>query len=452
MSLSLTSSDPIRENLPDGGYGWICVIAVFLINAHTWGFNSCYTVFLSYYLSEDLYPNASPLLYALVGGLSISCGLLVAPLTTLLSNVSGTRLVLNLGVFFQAITFIGVSFATQSWHLILSQGICFGIGMGFLFIGSVGIIPQWFDRRRGLAMGITASGSGIGGLIYSLAVGAMIPRLGLPWTFRLLDIVSFVVNAIAGNLIRDHNQAITGASTGASRPTIVIFHRPLFHQSPYLLFIAWGIFSMLGYVTLLFSISDYALSIGLTSHQASIVSALLNLGQGLGRTFIGFSSDRFGRLNIAALFTLFCGVCCLVIWVFATSMGVLCFFVLLAGSIAGTYFATVSPVLAEIVGLPDLLSGLSANWLFLVAPTLVAEPIALVMRNERSADLEYLPVEIFAGCMYIGGAMCLWVVRASKVCQLSQGEGEGEKARGWLDHLKQGARGFVQGAVAIRKV
>ena len=25
---------------PDGGYGWVCVACVFLINAHTWGVNS----------------------------------------------------------------------------------------------------------------------------------------------------------------------------------------------------------------------------------------------------------------------------------------------------------------------------------------------------------------------------------------------------------------------------
>ena len=24
---------------PNGGYGWVCVLCVFLINAHTWGIN-----------------------------------------------------------------------------------------------------------------------------------------------------------------------------------------------------------------------------------------------------------------------------------------------------------------------------------------------------------------------------------------------------------------------------
>ena len=24
---------------PNGGYGWVCVVCVFLINAHTWGIN-----------------------------------------------------------------------------------------------------------------------------------------------------------------------------------------------------------------------------------------------------------------------------------------------------------------------------------------------------------------------------------------------------------------------------
>lgn len=29
-----------RDVPPDGGYGWVCVVCVFWINAHTWGINS----------------------------------------------------------------------------------------------------------------------------------------------------------------------------------------------------------------------------------------------------------------------------------------------------------------------------------------------------------------------------------------------------------------------------
>lgn len=38
---------------PNGGYGWVCTACVALINAHTWGINSSYGVFLAHYLSTD---------------------------------------------------------------------------------------------------------------------------------------------------------------------------------------------------------------------------------------------------------------------------------------------------------------------------------------------------------------------------------------------------------------
>jgi MFS family permease len=323
--------------------------------------------------------------------------------------------VLNLGVFFETLSLIGSSFATQKWHIFLSQGVCFGWGMGFLFVGSVGISPQWFHKRRSVAQGITAAGSGLGGLIYSLAVGAIIPRYGLGWAFRILGIISCVVNLVCGNLLRDRNKLVGSRFTA--------FHFPLLRRPEFLLFLGWGIFSMLGYVALLFSLANFSLSVGLTSHQGSIVSALLNLGQGLGRPFVGMFSDRLGRINIATFLSFVCGLFCLVIWVFADSMGVVCFFAVIVGTVSGTYWATVSPVLAEIIGIRDLPSGLSITWLTLVAPCTVSEAIALQLRRGTSdGGTSYLKVQLFTGFTYIGASLCLWVVRGWKVGELERAQ------------------------------
>jgi MFS family permease len=178
---------------------------------------------------------------------------------------------------------------------------------------------------------------------------------------------------------------------------------------------------MLGYVALIFSIANFALSVGLSSHQGSIISALLNLGQGLGRPCVGMFSDRLGRINIATFLSFLCGLFCLVIWVFADSMGVVCFFAVLVGTVSGTYWATVSPVLAEIIGIRDLPSGLSITWLTLVPPCTVSEAIALELRSRiTGGGTSYLRVQIFTGFMYVGASLCLWVVRGWKVGELER--------------------------------
>ena len=33
------NADLEKFKSPNGGYGWVCVVCVFLINAHTWGLN-----------------------------------------------------------------------------------------------------------------------------------------------------------------------------------------------------------------------------------------------------------------------------------------------------------------------------------------------------------------------------------------------------------------------------
>ncbi|KAF3480252.1 Mch2p [Arthroderma uncinatum] len=392
---------------PDGGYGWVCVLCACLINANTWGVNSSYGVFLSYYLENDTFPNTSPIEYAFTGGLSMSCCLLISPLVTHMVHLYGNRAVLNFGVILQTLSFIGASFATRKWHIFLSQGVCFGFGIGVIFVTSVSIIPQWFRRKRSIANSLAAAGSGLGGLAYSLAAGSLLPNVGLGWTFRVLGLCSFAVNLIACNLMRHRNKAI-GSRYRA-------FHFPLLKRPEFLFLQAWGMLSLLGYVVILFSLPNFALSIGLSQKQGSIAGALLNLGQALGRPVVGLVSDRYGRFNMAILFTIFCGFLCLAVWIPASNMGVLSFFAVIVGTVAGTFWTTIVPICAEVVGMQELPGGLSLTWVAMVPATTVAEPIALVLKRGQNTTGSYTYAQIFAGLVYVAAGLFLWVARGWKI-------------------------------------
>ncbi|KAH6719004.1 MFS transporter-like protein [Leptodontidium sp. MPI-SDFR-AT-0119] len=395
---------------PDGGYGWVVVACVSLINGHTWGINSSYGVFLAHYLEYNTFPGASALEYAFIGGLSISMALIIAPLATVSVGRFGTQFTLSLGILLETAGLLGASWAYEIWHLFLSQGLAFGFGMGFLFVASVGLIPQWFSKHRSFANSIAAAGSGIGGLIYSLATNAMIQSIGLGWAFRVLAIISCAVNIICTFLIRDRNKLIGSVQ--------MAFDVRLFKRVEFLLLLGWGFFSMLGYIVLLFSLPSYARSVGLTASQGSVIGALLNLGQGLGRPFVGYFSDSFGRINMAGTCTFLAGLFCLVIWIFAKSYGVLIFFSIIVGTVAGTFWTTIGPVGAEVVGIKILPSALSIVWLVLVIPCTFSEPIGLEMRQD-SSDI-YLHAQLFTGFMYIGAALCMWFLRAWKIQELAR--------------------------------
>ncbi|GKZ59417.1 hypothetical protein AnigIFM49718_005295 [Aspergillus niger] len=400
---------------PDGGYGWVIVACVFWLQVHTWGINGyqSYGVFLSYYMDNNIYPGTSSLAYAFIGGVAIGCAYLMAPVTVFLIRRYGTHTTIISGIIIQTAGLILASFTTRVWQLFLTEGVCFGVGMGIIYMTYLGVPPQWFDKKSSVANAIPAAGAGTGGLIYSLGIEAMIENLGLPWTFRTLAIVSLVVNLVCAAFLRDRNRAT------ASRH--VAFNFPLLKKIEVLLLIGWAIFSTFGFVAINFSLPNFAISIGLTARQSSVVGALHNLGQGIGRPLIGLFSDRLGRLNVATALSLVCAVFCFAIWIPARSMAVCCLFAVMGGMVSGTFFATVAPVFVEVIGLQDLPGALSILWLVLVGPGAVGEAIAQALRRPAEGMEAYRQVQIFAGMVFVAAALCLWVVRGWKVQQQRRG-------------------------------
>lgn len=435
----------LREDVPpDGGYGWVVTACVFLINAHTWGVNSAWGVFLAHYLSQSTFAGATHLEYSLIGGLSISQSLLVAPFVSWSNEKLGTRISLLIGTALVSVSMLTSSYATQVWQLFLSQGACFGYGMGFLYITASAVLPQWFTKRRSLAVGIASSGAGFGGLAYNLGAGAGLESIGWRWTYIVLAISTVVVNLACALLLKDRNQII--------RPKQRLFDvRELWHISTFLI-ISWGWLTELGYIVLLYSLPNYATSIGLTARQGSIVGAVLNLGLAFGRPIVGYCSDRVGRINVATAMTALCGIFCLAIWVPANSYAVLLVFALFSGTVTGTFWGTVIPVTAEVVGIQRLPVVFGMICMPLCLPTTFAESIALQIVSASG----YLSAQVFVGCMYLAGAISVWGLRSWKIREVEEDEKREREGRVPIPVGSKRAHDkmwlSLQGLVGLRKV
>jgi MFS family permease len=365
---------------------------------------------MAYYLSSQSTFKASHVEFALVGGLSISQALLVTPLVTLCRKHIGMRYTLLMGSTIVFVALVTSSFATKLWQLVLSQGFCFGWGMGFLYVTSSAVLPPWFSTKRSLAVGISTSGAGIGGLLYSLVTNYAIDGLGVAWTYRLLAFCSVAANIPSSVLLKE-----SGGRVHSSLDELKFNHRD-FGRIEVLLIVFWGVATELGYITLLYSLPSYALSVGLTSTQGSIANALLNVGLAVGRPLVGYFSDTLGRINMALATTALCAIFCFALWIPAKTFTLLATFAILAGAICGTFWATVTPILVEVVGLQKLASTFGVVCLSMVLPTTFAEPVAMQLVDSHGDDTKsFMKAQIFVGSMFVVGGMSLWLLRCWKI-------------------------------------
>lgn len=256
--------------------------------------------------------------------------MLVAPFVTIAARKFGVQIPMLIGVTFLVAGHVSASFSSRIWQLYLSQGMLVGIGVGFTYIPSIAVLSQWFDKRRSLANGISGAGSGIGGLVFSFMTEAVTNNVSLAWSYRITAITSCVMLLAATLLIRSRNDIV--------RPFQHGFDARLLGRSDVQLLLAWSCISMLGYIAIVFSLPDFARSIGLSSSQGATVSAILSLGIAAGRPFIGIISDHYGRIETAGALTLICGLSCFILWLPGTTYGPIIFFALTNGAIFGVFW------------------------------------------------------------------------------------------------------------------
>ena len=108
-----------------------------------------------------------------------------------LADRAGVMLPLLGGAMLLTTGYLATSFATSLWQFALAYGVLIGFGCSATFVPLIADTSHWFDRRRGIAVAVCASGNYLAGAFWPPVVEHFIGTYG--WRPTHLGIGLFVL-------------------------------------------------------------------------------------------------------------------------------------------------------------------------------------------------------------------------------------------------------------------
>ncbi|KAK4608983.1 MFS-type transporter dbaD [Fulvia fulva] len=389
-------SVPASPYIPDGGFtAWFQVTSGFFLFFNSWGLINAFGVFQSYYKSTLIpYETESNLSWigSIEAFLLCCCTIFAGPA---FDRGYGRTLVIA-GTLMVVFGMMMTSLCTTYWQLMLAQGLCMGIGHGGLFIVSIAIVPSYFSTKRSFAIGLAASGSSLGGVIYTIVFHRLIDvhHLSFGWATRILGFMALGTLVIPCVCIKQR------AIPAAPRKNIIDFSG--FKELPFSLFSLASFVGFIGLYIPFFYISTFSSTkAGLDDIMAFYMLPILSAGSVAGRILPGFAADYLGPLNMLSFCTVVAGIlgfCWIAIPAHA-SVGGLLVWSLLYGCFSGAF---VIPFVGGRLGMNTFCAALGL---------LIGTPIAGVILGDNNA---WTGLQAFCGATLLAGGALVMVTRWSR--------------------------------------
>ncbi|KIW19544.1 hypothetical protein PV08_00116 [Exophiala spinifera] len=359
----------VYGEFPEGGVrAWLVVLGAYCVSFSTFGYMNAYGVYQEYYSSHFL-SHESPSSISWIGSIQVfflyAGGLVGGPLfdrygakvrgpefpfgdTRPHTDDFGADMVFPLGGESQVIyvpalaTVVSVmmtSLCTKYYQFMLAQGLLGGLASGMLFTPIMTCVGHYFRKRRGVALGLTVTGSSTGGVIFPIALTRMLKHrsLGFGWSVRIIGFIILVMMIVAVFTIKTRLPPRRGA----------ILLPSAFTQRAYVLTTAGIFFMTWGLFTPFFYLPQYALQQGMSLDLADYMPSVMNAASVFGRVLPGIAADQVGPFNTMLVKGTCAGIL-LLCWPAIKSNAAIIVFAVLYGFFSGGIVSLMSPCFARI--------------------------------------------------------------------------------------------------------
>jgi MFS family permease len=374
---------------PDGGYGWVVVAAAFVAFANSWGVVNTFGAFQQYY-HDELLLGTSQSTIDWIGS--------VQAFFTIFGGIYGGRLVdagwekpvLVVGAILGPLGMMMTSLSTEFYQIFLSQGVCTGMGASLLFLGAVTVAPQYFKKRRSFALGVCASGSSFGAVVYPIMVHRLLTSIGFAWTARALGFVLLAGNLFPVLIIKARIPPRRGGP---------LLELGAFKEPAYTLFVAAGFFGFMGVYTAIFFLQSYAVQNGIGSELAFYFTSILNAGSVFGRLVPNYLADKMGPINVIFPYIGICGILAFC-WIRINTEAGLLVFAILYGYFSGAFVSLPPAVIASLTKDMSRLGTRMGMFFFISSiGVLVGTPISGALIT--SAGGSYVTAQVYSGVLLL---------------------------------------------------
>ncbi|KAJ5964101.1 uncharacterized protein N7479_003977 [Penicillium vulpinum] len=378
---------------------WLQALGSFFLFFNSWGIINTWGAYQTYY-ERELLSGTSSSTIAWIGSLQSFLLMMVGVITGPMFDAGYFRPLIIFATFLMPFGLMMTSLATQYWQLILSQGLCMGLAAGCLFVPSVAILPQYFRRKRGLANGLAASGSSIGGVVYPIMLDQLEKKVGFPWATRALGFVCFGTMCIAISIMRSRFQPEEKRK---------LYQLSAFKDPAFTIFAIAMFIGFLGLYNFLFYVQSYAIDTGIVDANLGFyLLSMLNAASTFGRIAPNFLADHVGPLNMLTPAVSITAILAFV-WIRVHTLPGIIILTVLYGFFSGGFVSLPPVVMASMTSdVRNLGTRLGMVFAITSIGLLIGTPIGGAILSNTN---QFLGVQLFTACCLTAAAVLMTSVR-----------------------------------------